>query len=65
MYKIVVNGASNPSILLYKKAEGATDYTGITTITAENAWKESYELRIRNDVHMTGFSLIKKGSKFG
>lgn len=62
IYKIVVNGASNPSIQLYKKAEGESDYTGITTITAENAWKESYELGIRNDVHMTGFSLVKKGS---
>lgn len=58
----MVNGASNPSIQLYKKAAGASDYTGITTITAENAWKESYELGIRNDVHMTGLSLVKKGS---
>lgn len=44
----MVNGASNPSIQLYKKAEGASDYTGITTITAENARAENYNLAVTN-----------------
>ena len=61
VYKIVVNAVPNPSILLYKKAEGATDYTGITTIAVENAWAKSYELGVLNTPVSVGFEIVKTG----